>query len=85
MMRELRVLAGPARLARRYAERQGWPEESYLIITRGHQLARLDPARVTVIVMVKLAQLGKTIAEEITEEVALIKALWSVPTTVSIG
>lgn len=77
---KVRVVVGPHRLARRYAQRHGWAEETYLIITRAHQLARLDPALVASIVMVKLHHLGQRIAEEIHDEVMRIKTLWPVPT-----
>lgn len=74
----LRVLAGPHSLARRYAERHGWAEDSYIIVTRSHQLARLDPSLVATIIMVKLYALGERIAAEIRDEIMSIKALWPV-------
>jgi hypothetical protein len=77
--RSLKVLAGPARLAHRYAQRMGWAENEYIVITRGHQLARLDPARVKQIVVIKVHALGKVIAADIHEEILRIKALWPVP------
>ena len=76
---KLRVLAGPHRLARRYAERKGWAEDSYIIVTRSHQLARLDPALMVSIVMVKLNALGERVAAEIREELSVIRALWTIP------
>lgn len=78
-MRKYRVIAGPYRLARRFAERRGWTEEEYLIVTRGHQLARLDPALITAIFVLKLNVLGQRVKQEIREEIARVRTLWPVP------
>lgn len=83
MNRQLRVLAGPHRLARRYAERHDWAEDTYIIVTRSHQLARLDPALMISITAVSLHALGERIAREITEELMSIKALWTMPLQVT--
>lgn len=82
MTGRLRVLAGPHGLARRYAERRDWAEDSYIIVTRPHQLARLDPALVLSIITIKLHALGDRIAREIREELQQIKALWTMPMVV---
>lgn len=76
---KLRVLVGPHRLARRYAERHGWAEDTYIIVTRSHQLARLDPALVISIVMVKLHALGERFAAELRQEIMDMRALWTIP------
>lgn len=79
MNRQYRVIAGPHRLARKYAESRGWGEDEYIIVTRGHQLARLDPALVAAIIMVKLNHFGQRIAWEIKVEIDRMRTLWSVP------
>lgn len=81
MNRKIRVIAGPYRVARKYAASMGWADDSYLIVTRGHQLATLDPALIASIVTVKLHTLGQRIVEEIREEIERLRTLWPVPTT----
>lgn len=80
MNRQYRVIAGPYRIAKRYAQSRGWAEDEVIIVTRGHQLARLDPALIASIVTVKLHTMGARIVAEIQEEIARVKALWPVPT-----
>lgn len=79
MNRKYRVIAGPYRLARKYAESRGWSEDEYIIVTRGHQLARLDPALVAAIFTVKLHHFATRVAVEIKDEIERMRALWSVP------
>jgi hypothetical protein len=78
--RKYRVIAGPYRVARRYAQRQGWSPDEYVIVCRGHQLAALDPAMIAEIIMVKLHDLGQRVLAEIHEEIARVKTLWPVQT-----
>lgn len=80
MSRKIRVITGPYRVARRYATSMGWHDEEYLIVTRGHQLARLDPAMIATIIEVKLNTLGQRIADEIRDEIDRLRTLWPVPT-----
>lgn len=77
--RKYRVIAGPYRFAQKYAQSQGWPEDEYFIVTRGHQLANLDPKLIVKIIMVKLHTMGQRLADEIVEEIERIRALWPVP------
>jgi hypothetical protein len=76
----IRVICGPYRLARRYAERRGWVDDQFIIVTRAHQLARLDPALIKEILVVRLHALGQAIMGQIHEEIDLVRALWPVPT-----
>lgn len=76
---KLRVLVGPYRNAARYAERHGWAQDSFIIVTRHHELHGLDPARIASIVLVRLHALGERIAREIREEIMIIRALWPMP------
>jgi uncharacterized small protein (DUF1192 family) len=78
--RQYRVIAGPYRLAKRYAQSMGWDEDEFVIVTRGHQLARLDPALILSIVTVKLHELSQRIVADIQEEINRLRALWPVPT-----
>lgn len=78
MFRKIRVIAGPYRTARRYAERRGWADDDYLIVCRGHQLARLDPALIGEIIVIRLAELGTRIQAEIVEQIQVVKSLWPV-------
>jgi len=80
MNRQYRVIAGPHRIARRYAERRGWAPDEYIIVVRGHQLAKLDPALIAAIITVKLHTMAKKIIEEIQDEIDRVRALWPVPT-----
>lgn len=80
MHHRVHVIAGPYRLAHRYAERRGWNPDDFVIVTRGHQLARLDPALIAEIIILKLHTLGQRIMEEIREEIDRVKALWPVRT-----
>lgn len=73
------VLVGPARLAHRYAQRRGWSEDGYLIVTRAHQLARLDPELIFSIVCVRLEALGEKVMIELRREIDRIRMLWPVP------
>lgn len=81
MNRRVRVIAGPYRTARKYATSMGWDDGQYIIVTRGHQLANLDPALILSIFTVKLHVMGKRIMDEIYEEISRICTLWPVPTT----
>ncbi len=78
MYRKYRVIAGPYRVARRFAQSQGWDEDDYVIVSRGHQLARLDPALIGEIVVVKLHDLGERIKAEIVQEIQQLRSLWPV-------
>lgn len=80
MNRRVRIIAGPYRIAKRYAERRGWADDEFIIVTRAHQLARFDPAMIEEILMVKLHALGQRVMEEIREEIDLLRALWPVRT-----
>jgi hypothetical protein len=80
MNRQYRVIAGPYRTAKRYAESMGWALDEIVIVSRGHQLASLDPALIASIVTVKLHDLGHRFVAEIQEEINRVKALWPVPT-----
>lgn len=80
MSRKVRVIAGPYRTARKYAASMGWADEEYLIVTRGHQLARLDPALIATIITVKLHVLSQRIVAEIRDEIDRLRTLWPVPT-----
>lgn len=75
------VLVGPHGIARRYAQRNKWMDDEYVIVTRGHQLAGLDPNLMKQIVTVKLHALNERIVQEIHEELDRIKILW--PTLVT--
>lgn len=81
MTRKIRVIAGPYRVARKYAASMGWSGDTYMIVTRGHQLAGLDPALIASIVTVKLHTLGERIVAEIREEIERVRSLWPVPTS----
>lgn len=80
MRRKYQVVAGPHRIAKRYALSRGWADDEVIIVTRGHQLARLDPELITSIVTVQLHTLGARITAEIQEEIARVAALWPVLT-----
>lgn len=73
------VLIGPPRLARRYAQRCGWGEDTYLIVSRAHQLALLDPELIFSIVCINLDVLGRRITDEMRREIDRIRVLWPVP------
>lgn len=73
-----RVIAGPYRVAKRYAESRNWRDDEVVIVTRGHQLAKLNPADIAAIVTVKLHVLGARVADEITDETHRIQSLWPV-------
>ena len=77
-MNTYKVVVGPYRVAQRYAQRAGWLEDDVVIITRGHQLAAMDPALISQIVTVKLHALGKRVADDLAEETARITSLWPV-------
>lgn len=79
MNRQVRVIAGPYRVARKYATSMGWHDHEYIIVTRGHQLASMDPALILSIVMVKLHTLGQRIMDEIHAEIERLCSLWPVP------
>lgn len=72
------VLAGPYRQARRYAHHHQLREDQYLIITRAHQLAALDPQLIIAIIVIELPALGQRIVTEITEEINRVLALYPV-------
>lgn len=76
MNRKFRVIAGPYRVARKYALSQGWSEDEVMIVTRGHQLANLDPNLIASIITVKLHTMGARIFTEIRVEIDRIRALW---------
>lgn len=78
--RMYRVIAGPHRLARRYAKRRGWNEDEYIIVTRGHQLAQLDPSMIAAIITVELHTMARRVIEEIRLEIDRIRVLWPVQT-----
>ncbi len=79
MNNQYRVLVGPYRIARRYAQSMGWSPDEFVIVTRAHQLNGLDPARIARIITLKVHALGKRIVDEIHEEINSLKALWPVP------
>jgi hypothetical protein len=79
MNRQYHVIAGPYRVAKRFARRKGWADDEIVIVSRGHQLASLDPALIASIIMVKLNDLAERIVEEIRDEIARVKVLWPVP------
>lgn len=76
MNRKFRVIAGPYRVARKYALAQGWKDEDVMIVCRGHQLAGLDPALIASIITVKLHTMGARVINEIRDEIDNIHALW---------
>lgn len=78
-MSKLQVIAGPYQLAKRYAQAHRLHPDEYVIVTRGHQLARLDPAMITKVITVQLHTMGARITGEIHDELARLKALWPVP------
>lgn len=80
MNRKIRVIAGPHRTARQYAKSMGWRETEFIIVTRGHQLAQLDPSMILSIFTVKLHTLGKRVEDELMEEINALKTLWPIPT-----
>lgn len=80
---KLHVVAGPYRLARRFAERRGWSPEEYLIVTRGHQLAQLDPALILNIFLVSLHALTDRVVLDIKDEIDRVRSLWTVPLAVA--
>lgn len=80
MNRKYRVIAGPYRIAKRYAQSMGWAMDEIVIVSRGHQLAGLDPALIVSIVTVELHDLGQRIVAEIQDEINRVRALWPVPT-----
>jgi hypothetical protein len=81
--RKFRVIAGPYRVARKYALSQGWPEDEIMIVTRGHQLANLDPALIASIITVKLHTMGARIITELRDEIERICTLWPQVRTVA--
>lgn len=83
MHRKYRVIAGPYRTARRYAESHGWSSDEYIIVTRGHQLARLDPALILAIITVELHTMAQRVVEGISREIESIRALWPIRTLVA--
>lgn len=78
MNRKYRVIAGPYSVARKYALSHGWSEDEVFIITRGHQLATLDPALIVSIVTIKLHTMGERIMREIEQQIDAIRVLWPV-------
>lgn len=78
MIRKIRVIAGPYRLARKYAQSRGWANDEFLIVTRAHQLASLDPKLIATIVTVRLHTLGRRVTEDIEQEIDRVCALWPV-------
>jgi hypothetical protein len=74
--RKFRVVAGPYRVARKYAMSQGWTDDEIMIVSRGHQLAVLDPALIASIITVKLHTMGARVINEIRDEIENIHALW---------
>lgn len=75
-MSKIQVIAGPFRQAQKYAQAQGLDPDEFMIVTRAHQLAGLDPARIARIVVVKLAHLGERIVKEIKDEIESLTVLW---------
>jgi hypothetical protein len=80
MTRKIRVIAGPHRTARKYAISMGWDEGDYIIVTRGHQLAQLDPSLILSIFTIQLYKMGKRVQDELEEEIKALKFLWPIPT-----
>jgi hypothetical protein len=78
--RQIHVIAGPHRVAKRYAQSRGLPEDEFVIVSRAHQLAKLDPALILRIITVKLDALGERVRDEIEREIASMSVLWPVPT-----
>ncbi len=78
MHRKYRVIAGPYRIARRFAQSQGWSEDAYVIVSRGHQLAKLDPALIGEIMVIKLDTLADRIRLDIIAEIQQLRSLWPV-------
>ncbi len=77
--RQYRVIAGPYRLARRYAVSKGWTEDEYVIVSRAHQLATMDPATIGKIITLRLHSLSARICAEIQQEIEKLRTLWPVP------
>lgn len=75
---KIRVIVGPYHLAKRYAERFNFHGEDVIIVTRGHQLAKLNPADIAGIITVRLNALGARIARDIAEETRRIRSLWPI-------
>ncbi len=80
-MSKRRIVVGPYRLCRKYADSMGWNDEQYVIVSRAHQLATMDPAIIGSVITLKLHSLGARIATEITSEICRIRLLWSFPVT----
>lgn len=80
---KLNVLVGPYRIARRYAASLNWPEDSYAIVCRAHQLRGLDPARITAIVTVRFHSMGQSVVDEIKQEIDSLTRLWPIPRRVA--
>lgn len=83
MHQQYRVIAGPYRIARKYAQSMGWSDDEIIIVTRGHQLATLDPKLIAALFTVKLHTMGERVVAEIVEEIERIRALWPVSTLVA--
>lgn len=79
MNHQFRVVAGPYRIARKYAESMGWSEDDYIIVSRGHKLAALDPAMIASIVIVALHTMAARIMSDIVSEIDRVRAIWPVP------
>lgn len=83
MSHQYRVLVGPYRTARRYAESMGWDVHDYVIVVRAHQLMGLDPARIGRIITLKTHTMGKRVIDEINQEIGVLRALWPIPMVVA--
>lgn len=79
MSHQFRVLVGPFRTARRYAQSMGWAPDEFIIVTRAHMLQGIDPARISRIITLRTNNLGQRVVEEINDEIAVLRALWPVP------
>ncbi len=73
-----RVLVGPYRIARKYAESMGWTSDEYVIVHRAHQLRSLDPATIGRIITLRLNAMSQRVCAEIIAEIAILRALWPV-------
>lgn len=78
MSRQRVILAGLPEQAKAYAGRRGLDEDDYIIVTRGDQIARLDPHLVRSIVLIDLHALGEDNAAAIVSEFDRMSNLWTV-------
>lgn len=78
-MKQYRVIAGPYRIAHRYAQTMGWAENEFVIVVRGHQLARLDPAQISAIITIKLHTMAARVITDLRDAIDQVRTLWPVP------